>query len=200
VTLLRPLVHLVGFIWAMALSLLALGVALFCLDGLVPLGAARPDRLLDLPSVRRSVGRFLAQLEASGHVAALSLLCGLAAVGVGVVIIWGLLGRPGQRVAVLDEDALAGVLAVRRRTLGQLLRSLVEERDELLAVRRVKVRLHRRGSGGRVRIDAVGAGAGEEAEAGRSVEGAIAPLTGPLSLKAHTRIRAPRERSEAGAP
>jgi len=51
---LRPLVRLVGVLWLLALALVGLGVALYCFDGLVSLGSARPDRLVDLMSVRRS--------------------------------------------------------------------------------------------------------------------------------------------------
>jgi hypothetical protein len=67
-----------GVVWALLLAVLALGVSLYSLIGL---GHARPDRLVHLGTVRRETGRFLAQLQAPGPIAAISLLCGLAAVG-----------------------------------------------------------------------------------------------------------------------
>ena len=71
---LRTLARLIGFLWMLLLALFGLGVALYCFDGLVSLGSARPDRLLHLPSVRRHVGRFLNQVAAPGSTAGLALL------------------------------------------------------------------------------------------------------------------------------
>lgn len=104
---LRPLVRLIGLLWLLALALVGLRVALYCLDGLVGLGSARPDRLAGLGSVRRSVGRLLDQLAAPGSLAWLSLLCGIAAVLVGLLLLVGLLRRARERLVLLELDAQA---------------------------------------------------------------------------------------------
>src|ERR1700727_3903961 len=100
-SVLRPLVRLIGVLWMFGLALLGLAIALYCVDALVGLGSIRPDRLLHLPAVRRHVGRFLNQLAAPGGTAGLALLCGLGAMLIGILLLLGVLGRRKQRLAIL---------------------------------------------------------------------------------------------------
>jgi hypothetical protein len=202
VILLRPLAHLVGFLWAVLLALLCLGIALFCLDGLISLGSARPDRLLHLPRVRVKVGHLLTQLEAPGHAAILTLLCGLGAMLVGLALAYGLLGRGREQLAVLEgeqsaADGSEGMLGARRRTLGQVGRVLAGATDDVLAVKRVRVRLRRGGGGGRLRVRTIRARGSEESVVNRSVEEALTPITDPFALRGGVASRRRSERSDA---
>jgi hypothetical protein len=194
--LLRPLAHLVGFLWAVLLALFCLGIALFCLDGLISLGSARPDRLLHLPRVRVKVGHFLAQLEAPGHAAILALLCGLVAVVAGLMLVYGLLGRGREQLAVLEGNDSEGILGARRRTLGQIGRVLAGEGSDVIAVKRVRVRL-RRGGGGRLRVRTTRARSSDEGAVKRSVEEALTPITDPFALRGRVASNRPSERSDA---
>jgi hypothetical protein len=127
----KALVRLVGIVLMLALALLALGIALYCLDGVITLGSARPDRLLHLPSVRRHVGHLLDQIAASGSTAGLALACGAGAMVLGGLLIAGLLRSPKQRLAVLWTDAANGAangtLAAKPRALRDMSRALAEQ-------------------------------------------------------------------------
>jgi hypothetical protein len=195
--LLRPLAHLIGFLWAVLLALFCLGIALFSLDGLLSLGSARPDHLLHLPRVRVKVGHLLAQLEAPGHAAILTLLCGVAAVVAGLVLAYGLLGRGREQLAVLEGDESEGMLGARRRTLGQIGQVLAGESSDVIAVKRVRVRLRRGGGGGRLGLRTIRARGSEESAVKRSVEEALTPITDPFALRGRVASSRPSERSDA---
>lgn len=180
-SVLRLSARLVGFLWMLVLAALGLGIALYCLDALISLGQARPDRLLHLVTARREVGRFLDLLQAPGKVAVLSLLCGVASVMVGLLLLQGLATKPREHLAWLEQDT-SGDLAARRRALVQMLGSLAAEAGTLREVRKVKLSLRRRKAGGRVKIDATRWEASEEAGAKRSVEQALDPLAKPFKL------------------
>ena len=122
-SLLRAFARVVGVVWLVVLALFGLGVAMYCVDALVSLGSIRPDRLLHLPSVRQHVGRFLGQIAAPGLTAGLALLCGLAAILLGILLLTGVLGRRNQRLAVLEQAHRTGVIAARRRPLADMARS-----------------------------------------------------------------------------
>src|ERR1700722_9999085 len=104
VSLLRALARVIGAVWMVVLALSGLAVAMYCFDAVVSLGSARPDRLLGLSGVRRHLGRFLDQLAAPGSTAGLALLCGLAAMLIGVVLLIGVVGRRKQRLVFLEHD------------------------------------------------------------------------------------------------
>jgi hypothetical protein len=195
VIVLRPLVQLLGLLWSLVLALFALGIALYCLDGLIGLGSVRPDRLLALPSVRVSVGRYLAKLEAPGHLAAGPLLCGLAAIVVALSIMAALVLRPRQSVALLDADEQTGVLGVRRRTIAQLLQALATGSRDVLAVKRPRVLLQRRGRGGRLRIAAAASNGNADSAVTNAIERALEPITEPFALRARIDVRSPRRSS-----
>jgi hypothetical protein len=192
VILLRPLVQMLGLLWSLVLALFALGIALYCIDGLIGLGSARPDRLLALPSVRVSVGRRLAHLEAPGHLAAGPLLCGLAAIVVALSVMAALVLRPRQSFALLDADEQTGVLGVRRRTLAQLLQALATESPDVLAVKRPRVLLQRHGRGGRLRIEAAASNGNADSAVTNAIERALGPVTEPFALCARIDVRRPR--------
>jgi len=192
---LRPLVRLVGVLWVLALALVGLGVALYCFDGLVSLGSARPDRLVGLMSVRRSVGRLLDQLAAPGSLAGLSLLCGIAAVLVGVLLLVGLLRRARERLVLLERDAQAGDLAARRGALRDMVRALVARIRGATNVKRPKLRPARRGTGGRLTLRIAHARGADPRELEGAAGEALRAITEPFALEPRVRAR-PGERGD----
>ena len=186
---LRVLARLVEAVWMAVLGLVGLGVAMYCLDGAVKLGSARPDRLLHLPSVRRSVGRFLHDVALPGSVAALAGLCGLAALLIGLIILRGLLGGRRGHLAIL-EDGDAGALGVRSRVLRDMARSLAVGAPNASAVRRPRLRLRRRGRGGRLTISASRTPDSETRTVRDALVKTVAPISDPFRLRARARVTA----------
>ncbi len=187
--LLRLIARIVGMVWMLALALLGLGVAMYCFDGFISLGSSRPDRLLDLPVVRRHVGHFLTQLAASGPTAGLALLCGLAAMLAGLLLALGTLGARRQRLVVLDRDGGGGTLAARPRTLGDMSRALAEQASGATSIKRPKLSLSRRGTRGTLQITASRARTSDRREVQRAVKDQLEPITSPFGLKARVRVR-----------
>lgn len=186
----RLIARLVSLVWLLALAALGLGVAAYCLDALVGLGSARPDRLLSLPSVRGHVGRFLDELGAHGPVATLSLLCGVGAVLAGLVLIVGLVG-PGERVALLEDDQRRGTLAARQGPLRDMLRALANEPRRAEVAKRPKLTLRRRGRGGRLTVHGEYFATDDEPEQARqAIKHALEPLSAPFALTVRIRMAA----------
>jgi hypothetical protein len=191
----RLFARLVGLVWLLALAALGLGIAMYCLDGLVGLGSARPDRLLDLPDVRDHVGRFLAQMGAHGPVAALSLLCGVGALAAGLLLICGLVG-PGERRLRLRHDRTTGTLSARRRTLRSMLHALANEPHEAHVAKRPTLSHgphHRHGPRVTVRGQYFLAAGGAD-QAKQAIERELQPLTGPFGLIVRIRMAADQPR------
>ncbi len=189
ILLLRPLVRLIGFLWLLLLGVVALGVAAYCLDGLIGLGSARPDRLIGMVSVRRHIGDFLGQLAAPGSVAWLSLLCGLAAILVGLALLTGIFRRPRDRLALLESEPDLGTLAARRGTLREMIRALIEQTDGVTSMKRPKVSPARRGTGGRVTVRVSRSRTVDGQELQRTVSDALGPITEPFAFKSRVRVR-----------
>jgi hypothetical protein len=186
--LLRTLSRLVGMLLMLVLALAGLALALYCLDGVFGLGSARPDRLLGLVSVRNRVGRFLDQLGVSGPTARLALLCGLAAMLLGVLLVVGTVRRRRSRVAILDTVG-GGTLAARPRPLRAIARALAERADGATAVTRPKLALSRRGRGGRLTVRASRARTSEENEVRSEIASRLEPVTEPFGLRPRIRVR-----------
>jgi hypothetical protein len=187
--LLRALGRLVGSLMMLALGLLGLGIALYCFDGFISLGSARPDRLLGLPSVRRHVGHFLARLAAPGSTAALALACALVAMLIGLLLLTGTLRSSQQRLAVLEPDADGGRLAARPRTLRAMVKALAEQAPGAASVKRPRLAMSRRRSRGRLSVTASRARTGDRREVQRAITERIEPISGPFKLKPRVRVR-----------
>jgi hypothetical protein len=187
--LLRPLVRLIGVVWMLVLALFGLAVALYCVDALVSLGSVRPDRLLHLPSVRRHVGRFLDQVAAPGSTAGLALLCGLGAMLIGVLLLIGVIGRRRERLVILEQDQQSGVVAARRRPLGDMARALGEAASGATSVKRPRFSLSRRGTRGKLKVNATRARTTDPRELQTALEKAVEPITGPFGLRPRVRVR-----------
>ncbi len=188
--LLRALARLVAMLWMLALALLGLGVALYCLDGLISLGSARPDRLLGLPGIRRHVGHFLDQLGAPGSTAGLALVCGLGAMLLGLLLALGTLRSSKQRLAVLERDTERGSLAAKPRTLREMARALAEQAPGATNVKRPKVAVSKRGTRGRLNVTASRARTSDRREVQRAVTEQLEPISAPFELKVRVRVRA----------
>lgn len=187
--LLRALTRLVGVLWMLALALLGLGVALYCLDALISLGSARPDRLLGLASIRRHVEHFLDQLAAGGPTAGLALLCGLGAMLLGILLLVGALGSRKQRLAVLEHDTTNGILAARPRALRDMSRALAEQTPGATSVKRPKLALSRRGTRGRLKVTASRARTSDPSELEHELKERLGPIIDPFKLKPSVRVR-----------
>ena len=186
--LLRVMARLVGSLLMVVLALFGLGVAAYCFDGFIGLGAARPDRLLGLPAARRDVGHFLAQLATPGNTAGLALICGIGTILLGLLLLRALLGSSKERLVVLDTDADGATLAARRRTLQSMARVLAEQAPGITNVKRSKLTLSRRGTRGRLKVIASRHRTSERDEVQRAVRSQLEPISGPFNLKPRVRI------------
>ncbi len=195
----KALVRLVGMLLMLALALLALGIAFYCLDGLIALGSVRPDRLAHLSSVRRHVGHFLGQIGASGSTAGLALACGLGAMALGGLLVAGLLRSPKRRLAVLSaddgDDRANGILAARPRTLRDMSRALAQQAPAATSIDRPRLRLTRRANRGRLTVTVSRSRAGDPADVKNNVTECLQPLSDPFRLRPRVRVR-PGERGE----
>jgi hypothetical protein len=186
--ILRALSRTMGMLLMIVLALLGLGLALYCFDGLVALGAGRPDRLLDLPSVRDHVGRFLAQVEAPGVTAGLALLCGLGAMLLGVLLLSGLLRARRRRVAVMEENGSDGRLAAKPRALRDMAKALAEQ-TPATTVGRPKLALSRRGTRGRIKLKATSARTSDPRQVEHSLTESLGPISEPFALRPRISVR-----------
>ena len=186
--LLRVMARLVGSLLMVVLALFGLGVAAYCFDGFIGLGAARPDRLLGLPAARRDVGHFLTQLAAPGNTAGLALVCGIGTILLGLLLLRALLGSSKERLVVLDTDADGATLAARRRTLQAMARVLAEQAPGITNVKRSKLTLSRRGTRGRLKVIASRHRTSERDEVQRAVRSQLEPISGPFNLKPRVRV------------
>lgn len=186
---LGPLARLIGAVWMIALALFGLGVAMYCFAAVITLGSARPDRLLDLPSVRSHVGRWLDQVAAPGSTAGLALLCGLGAMLLGVLLLIGVLGRRKQRVAILDHDDSDGTVAARPRPLRDMTLALAEQARGATSIKRPRLSLSRRGTRGRLKLNATRTRTSDPQEVKDAVISAVQPISDPFHLKPRVQIR-----------
>ena len=186
---LRALSRLIGMLLMVALALVCLGVALYCVDALISLGSIRPDRLLHLPSVRHHVGHFLSQIAAPGSTADLALAGGVVAVLIGVVLLAGILRTSKERLVVLDGGR-DGTLAARPRTVRAMTQALAEQASGTTAVTRPKLKLSRRGTRGRLTVTASRSPTSDPGEVQAALTRQIEPLSGPFHLRTRVRVHA----------
>lgn len=186
--LLRALARLTGLLLMVAVALLGLGVAAYCFDAVVSLGSARPDRLLSLPSVRRHVGHFLSQVSAPGNTAGLALICGIAAMVIGLLLLRGLLRPARQRLVVLDPDAEGATLAARPRTVQTIVRSVAEQAPGIAHAARPRLALSRRGTRGRLTVTASRTRTSDPDDVQRELARRLEPISGPFNLRPRIRV------------
>ena len=185
--LLRALARVIGMLLMLALGLVCLGVALYCLDGLISLGSIRPDRLLHLPSVRHHVGHFLAQLAAPGSTAALALAGGVVAVLIGLVLLAGVLRSGKERLLLVDRGS-DGTLAARPRTVRAMAQALAEQASGATSIKRPKLKLSRGGTRGRMTVTAASTPTSDQDQVKAGVIKQLEPLSEPLHLRTRVRV------------
>lgn len=193
----RGLARLLAALLAAALAVGGLAVALFSIQGgsatlSLPGLAAR----LQLGDLQVTAGMWLGDLQADGPIARVAALAGAGAVALGLLLLFGVLGRRRERLIVMRSDD-DGTIAARPRAVGQAAVALGEQsRDVLRATDRTTAR--RRGVGGRLCLTIYHApstdGAGTT-DAGRV---RIQGLADAFSLRADVRGRVLRRGSGAG--
>ena len=102
ILLARALVRVVSFLLLAILAVAGIVLAVFCIGT----GTSGPSlgglaRLLDLSSLRDTVGSWLGQLQASGAVAGIAAVCGLAAMLLGLLLVVGILVPRRERLVTL---------------------------------------------------------------------------------------------------
>ena len=188
--LLRAFARVAGAVLMIILALAGLAVALYCLDGFIRLGSARPDRLLHLPAVRDQVGSFLGRMSAPGPAAALALLCGLGAVVLGILLLIGLGAPRHQRLVPLEGGEEEGSLAARRGPLRDMARALATSAPGTTAVTRPRVHKGGRLRRGRLTMTASRSRTSEAGEVERAIDERLQPLAEPFGLRPRVRVRA----------
>ena len=184
---LRAVVRLVTFVLLVVLALAGLAIALACIGtGENTLSLAWLTEQLRLADVRDEVGSFLDNLEGASP-PALAILGGLGAVLLGVVLLVGLLVPARERLFTLETTGDGGRLSARRRPLGQIAGTLVEQVRGVTGAS-TKVRPGRR-TGGRLRITADRTRTAPAKAVEQSSKEALAELTSAFKLRARVRSR-----------
>jgi hypothetical protein len=184
----RALVRLVGFVVLVALSVAGLALAVFCIGtGTSGPSLGRLAELLDLGSLRGTVGQWLGQLEAHGSVAVLAGACGIGAILLGLLLLAGVLIPRRERLVTLSHGE-PGTVAARRRPLAQVATALVE-RERGVTEARVRVRPIRGRAGGRLSVRASRARRADPGQVQAAVGEALGGLTEPFKLKARIDVR-----------
>jgi hypothetical protein len=186
---LKAFARLVQTLLMAVIALIGLGVGLYCLDGLISLGSARPDRLLHLPRLRFHVGHFLAQIATPGPDALLAFVAGVVAVIVGLLLLIGLLGTRRERLLVIESDDERGTLAARPRTISQMVRDETERAPGITGVKRPKVTLARSGRRGRLKVLAARGSDPDAATVDNAVHERLDPIAERLNLAPNIRVR-----------
>lgn len=185
VMLLRAVARLFTFALLAVVAAVGAAVAVFSLGTSGDLSLSGLADLIALPDLEARVAELLDALEADGPIAVRSGLAGLAAVALGALLLVGALAPTRERLLQLEENT-QGRLEARRRALGEIARTLVEQQRGVNASR-VKVRPARNGRGGRIVLRAGHPAGADPDEVKREVASALAPVTKPFDLKARVK-------------
>ncbi len=191
---LRPAVRLATFLLLAALAACGLAIAVFSIgwsrtgDFNLP-GLAR---LVHLGDLRDQVGELLRDLTGKGPVAGITVLLGLAAIVLGLLLLVGALWPRRERLVIL-ERAGEGTLAARRRPLSRIAGALAEQTRGVTTTR-VRVTPGRR-RGGRLVVRADHSRIQKPQDVRQRTRLALAPLTEAFGLRARVRPRLGQDRS-----
>ena len=119
----------------------------------------------------------------------MALLCGLGAMLLGVLLLIGVLGRRKQRVAILDHDDSDGTVAARPRPLRDMTLVLAEQARGATSIKRPRLSLSRRGTRGRLKLNATRTRTSDPQEVKDAVISAVQPISDPFHLKPRVQIR-----------
>ncbi len=192
----RALTRLVGIVVLIALALAGLAAAVFCIQGghgTLSLPGLASD--VHLGELRGTVGSWLDRLQAHGPIATVSALSAAGAILLGLVAVVGSVVPRRERLIVL-RDGPEGVIAARRRALGQAATVLAQEPAPVLRAN-ARARPRRGKQGGRLRVRVLSVKESGNGELAGSVTAALAPLTEPLALSARVQAKTPRRSKRA---
>lgn len=187
----RGLARVIALALSTALAVVGLAVALFSIQG--------GSSTVSLPSLvgyvrlddlHAAIGVFLADLEGEGPIAKVAALAGTGAVLVGLLLVFGVLGRRRERRIMIRNDD-EGTVAARPRAISQAAVAITEQlRDALRATARTSAR--RRGNGGRLRLTVYHAQAADRAGVTAASRDRVQALTEAFALRLRARGRLPR--------
>lgn len=187
----RGLVRLVALLLTTALAVAGLAVAIFSVQGdSSTLSLPGLVKTTHLDEVHASFGGLLADLQGEGPTAKVAALASAGAIVVGLLLLFGVLGRRRARLVIIRTDA-DGTVAARPRAVGQAAVTLGERSRDLLYAK-AKTRPRRRGAGARLRLTAYHAQSTDRASATGSGHAAVQALAESLSLRVRVRGRVPR--------
>ncbi len=191
ILLLRAVARLFTITVFVVLAVCGLATAIFSIGGsrTGDFNLSGLARLVGLGELRTQVGELLHDLARPGPVAGIAVLCGLAAIAVGVVLLVGMFWPRRERLVVLETTA-EGTLAVRRRVLGRAAGALVEQ-DRGVTATKVKVRPGR-WRAARLSVRASFAPAQEPPDVRQRTLRALAPLTEAFGLRTRVQPRPAR--------
>jgi hypothetical protein len=193
IVLARLLARVVGIVLMALIAAVGLAAAVFCIQGdhdTLSLSALAAHARL--PLVRGNVDAFLSQLTASGSVAWLALGCGIAAIGLGLILLIGIWVTPRPRRIVLERDDM-GSLGALRRPLARLAARRAEQPDEVRRAR-ARARARRRRDGGRIHVTARAATPAGGGQARTAATASLAALDDELPLRVRVTGRRPSRR------
>lgn len=186
----RTLARLVGFLLLVLLALAGLAAMVFAIQGEeATLSYPQLAQWLALPELREEVGTLYARLEADGPVAIVTLLAGIGAMLLGLLLIAGALLPRRERVATLERSG-EGTIAARRRPLARTAEALA---GTVQGVARASARVKPGRLGGgrlRVRADLTRPSAASGSRASReAIERRLAPLADAFHLRPRVSTR-----------
>lgn len=193
--LFRGIARLVGAALMVVAALTGLGLALYCVDALIKLGAVRPDRLIHLRSYSRDVGRFLMRLAAPGATAWLAAFGALVAMLLALAVLAGTLRTSRRRLALLARQPDHGRVAARPRVLGQISRYLAIRADGVTDVKRARVSVARSPRHGRLTVRVVRTRTSDEHAVRDETAVAMRAVTVPFELRPRVSTRVAEGRS-----
>lgn len=188
ILLLRAVARLVTFVLLVVLAACGLAIAIFSIGWSRTGDFSLPGlaRLVHLGDLRDQVGELLHDLAGPGPVAGITVLCGLGAIAVGLLLLVGALWPRRERLVILDRSA-DGTLAARRRVLAHVASALAEQTRGVTATK-VRVRPGRR-RGGRLAVRADHSRTQKPQDVRQRTQLALAPLTDAFGLRARVQPR-----------
>jgi hypothetical protein len=185
ILLLKPIARLATFLLLVLLAVAGLVVAIFSIGAPdAPLGFGGLARFLGLSELSDTVGSWLQGIDGPSAFPERTVLFALAAILLGLLLLAGALGRPPDRLVVLEERD-GSRLAARPRALAQVADAMIG-RPRGVTDRRVRVKPKR--GGGVLEVRATYARSAEPREIESQVTRAVAPLTDAFGLR--TRVDA----------
>lgn len=187
VYLLRPIARLVTFLLLIALALIGLVVAIFSLGAPdSPLGYGKLAEYTQASSASDEVGSWLQGIDGPSSFPQATALFALAAILIGLLLLYGALARTPDRLVTLEEGD-GGLLAARPRALAQVADAMMG-RPRGVTDRRVRLKPSR--GGGTLNVRATHARSVDPGTVQSELSTAVAPLTEAFGIKTRVQPKA----------